>query len=206
MTKTCCKIQVFELAKIFHSLWSVSSPVPPAMMAASKILQKAEETFCGSGDLAANDAINFHDYFLSQYPPGSANRDGLEAEFKHLETRLTNLVGWAPATHVTHVLNFRMGNEVQAPWQLGLSSDDSIKGPSKMVYIHLGHSVQFFCPDHTCLRRNHWIYSFPSNPDHKKLLVLGPWFTLLAWESHQLHVSFWRVQCDCSWVMLNCNG
>ena len=139
MTKTCCKIQVLELAKIFHSFWSVSSPVPPAMMAASKILQKAEETFCGSGDLEANDAINFHDYFMSQYPPGSANRDGLEAEFKHLETRLTNLVGWVPATHVTHVLNFPMGNEVQrfvvAPWQLGLSSDDSIKGPSKMVYI-----------------------------------------------------------------------
>ena len=108
-------------------------------MAASKILQEAEETFCGSGDLAANGAINFHDYFMSQYPPGSANRDGLEAEFKHLETRLTNLVGWVPATHVIHVLNFPMGNEVQrfvvAPWQLGLSSDDSIKGPSKMVYI-----------------------------------------------------------------------
>lgn len=135
MTKTSCKIEIFFIL----SFWSVSSPVPPAMMAASKIMQKAGQTFSGSGDLEANDAINFHDYFMSQYPPGSANRDGLEADFKHLETRLTNLVGWVPATHVTHVLNFPMGNEVQrfvvAPWQLGLSSDDSIKGPSKMVYI-----------------------------------------------------------------------
>ena len=109
------------------------------MMAASKILQKAEETFCGSGDLEANDAVNFHDYFMSQYPPGSASRDDLEAGFKHLETRLTNLIAWVPAPHVTNVLNFPMVNEVQrfvvAPWQLGLSSDDSIKGPSKMVYI-----------------------------------------------------------------------
>lgn len=86
------------------------------MMAASKILQKAEETFCGSGDLEANDAVNFHDYFMSQYPPGSASRDGLEASFKHLETRLTNLIAWVPAPHVTNVLNFPMGKKFSGLW------------------------------------------------------------------------------------------
>lgn len=170
------------------------------MMAASKILQKAEETFCGSGDLEANDAVNFHDYFMSQYPPGSASRDDLEAGFKHLETRLTNLIAWVPAPHVTNVLNFPMGNEVQrfvvAPWQLGLSSDDSIKGPSKMVYIM--DTVSSFLSRPYMSEKEPLDLLFSKTPGHKKLLVLGLWFMLLAWESHQLHVSFWSVQCDCT--------
>ena len=37
-----------------------------------KIVKLAEDTFCGSGDIEAQDAKSFHQYFMQTYPPDSA--------------------------------------------------------------------------------------------------------------------------------------
>ena len=105
-----------------------------------KIRRMAEKTFCGSGDPEASDALNFHEYFLQTYPVGSPERDNLQQFFTQLGERLWRLTGKSNPEHTANVLNWpsREG-EIQrlivTPWQLGLAPEDSIKGPSKIVYI-----------------------------------------------------------------------
>ena len=104
----------------------------------SKITHLAEQTYCGSGDIEAQDTVTFHDYFKQTYPPGSTSRDELVQKFKNLEWRLAQLTGWIPRTSNAAALPWQDGKVqrlVVEPSQLGLSPDDSVKGPSKMVYI-----------------------------------------------------------------------
>lgn len=112
---------------------------PKAMALAARIVSLAEKTFCGSGDLEAQDALTFHDYFMATYPPGSPQRDQLVVDMQGLEQRVKTLTGWVPEPIVTTVLPFPPNGQIDrfvvAPWQLGLAAEDSVKGPSKMVYI-----------------------------------------------------------------------
>lgn len=103
-----------------------------------KIIRLAEHTFCGSGDVEAQDALTFHQYFLQTYPDGSAERAQLLQDLQGLENRLRGLTGWLPAVEAATVLPFQTGqiqSFVVAPWQLGLAPEDSVKGASKIVYI-----------------------------------------------------------------------
>lgn len=103
-----------------------------------RIIRLAEQTFCGSGDVEAQDAMTFHQYFLQKYPDGSAERGQLLQNLQGLENRLRGLTGWMPQAEVVTVLPFLTGqiqSFIVAPWQLGLAPEDSVKGPSKIVYI-----------------------------------------------------------------------
>ena len=94
-----------------------------------KIVKLAEETFCGSGDIEAQDAKSFHQYFLQTYPPGSAERSKLLSDLHGLENRLKALTGWVPPAAVDALLPFNAGqiqSFVVAPWQLGLAAEDTV--------------------------------------------------------------------------------
>ena len=82
--------------------------------------------------------MTFHGYFKQTYPPGSTSRDELVQKFKNLEWRLAQLTVWIPQTSNAAVLPWQDGKVqrlVVEPSQLGLSPDDSVKGPSRMVYV-----------------------------------------------------------------------
>ena len=132
-----------SLKRLVLGLWSL---VPIGAMASnlltavkSKITHLVEQTYCGSGDIEAQDTVTFHDYFKQTYPPGSTSRDELVQKFKNLEWRVAQLTGWIPPTSNAVVLPWPQDGKVQRllvePSQLGLLPDDSVKGPSKMVYI-----------------------------------------------------------------------
>ena len=131
-----------SLERLVLGLWSL---VPIGAMASnlltnvkSKITHLAEETYCGSGDIEAQDTVTFHDYFKQTYPPGSTSRDELVQKFKNLEWRLVQLTGWMPQPSNAAALPWQDGKVqrlIVEPSQLGLLPDDSVKGPSKMVYI-----------------------------------------------------------------------
>ena len=131
-----------SLERLVLGLWSL---VPIGAMASnlltnvkSKITHLVEETYCGSGDIEAQDTVTFHDYFKQTYPPGSTSRDELVQKFKNLEWRLVQLTGWMPQPSNAAVLPWQDGKVqrlIVEPSQLGLLPDDSVKGPSKMVYI-----------------------------------------------------------------------
>ena len=75
---------------------------------------------------------------MQTYPPDSAERSQLLSYLQDLENRLKALTGWVPPAAVGAVLPFNAGQIqtfVVAPWQLGLAPADSVKGPSKIVYI-----------------------------------------------------------------------
>ena len=105
----------------------------------SKITYLVEDTYCGSGDIEAQDTVTFHDYFKQTYAPGSTSRDELAQKFTNLERRLEQLTGWIPPNSNSVALPWPQDGKVQRllvePSQLGLLLDDSVKGPSKMVYI-----------------------------------------------------------------------
>ena len=66
---------------------------------------------------------------------------------------VSSLEGWVPPAAVRAVLPFNAG-QIQTfavvPWQLGLAAADSIKGPSKIVYIPYRSEREpldlLFCP------------------------------------------------------------
>ena len=77
--------------------------------AKEKIVKLAEETFCGSGDIEAQDAKSLHQYFKQTYPPGSAERSMLLSDLHGLENRLKALTGWVPPAAVDALLPFNAG-------------------------------------------------------------------------------------------------
>ena len=118
-----------------HTLLLLGHPFPIGAMAAAeaaakeKIVKLAEETFCGSGDIEAQDAKSLHQYFKQTYPPGSAERSMLLSDLHGLDNRLKALTGWVPPAAVDALLPFNAGqiqSFVVAPWQLGLAAEDTV--------------------------------------------------------------------------------
>ena len=118
-----------------HTLLLLGHPFPIGAMAAAeaaakeKIVKLAEETFCGPGDIEAQDAKSLHQYFKQTYPPGSAERSMLLSDLHGLDNRLKALTGWVPPAAVDALLPFNAGqiqSFVVAPWQLGLAAEDTV--------------------------------------------------------------------------------
>ena len=133
--------------------------------AKEKIVKLAEETFCGPGDIEAQDAKSLHQYFKQTYPPGSAERSMLLSDLHGLDNRLKALTGWVPPAAVDALLPFNAGqiqSFVVAPWQLGLAAEDSVKGPSKIVYIL--DTVSNFLVSPYRSEREPWLAVFSRSP------------------------------------------
>lgn len=165
-----------------------------------KIIRLAEHTFCGSGDVEAQDALTFHQYFLQTYPDGSAERAQLLQDLQGLENRLRGLTGWLPAVEAATVLPFQtdqIQSFVVAPWQLGLAPEDSVKGASKIVYI-LDTVSNFLASPYRSEREPLDLLfgkgARPSDP-------IGPWFIPLEWGRVVRAESSWSALCGFNFLM-----
>ena len=110
-----------------------------------KIVKLAEDTFCGPGDIEAQDAKSFHQYFMQTYPPDSAERNQLLSDLQGLENRLKALTGWVPpaAVGATSFQRWPDPNFCGCPLAAWACSCGFSQGPIH-DYVYLKHCVIFF--------------------------------------------------------------
>ena len=102
-----------------------------------KIDKYIEIAYGGSGDIEASDVVDFCTHFRVKYICED-KLSTLKEAFKRLEARLSQASGWNPAPPDQQVLAPAPEDPPEitvAPWQLGLTPDHSVKGPSKFVNI-----------------------------------------------------------------------
>jgi len=110
---------------------------PEAAAVKAKIDKYIEEQYTGSGDIEASDVVDFYTFFEKKYP-GREGQEQLLGLLQRLESRVQGLLGWNPGPPQDVVLEPQPDKTPDfyvAPWQLGLSSNHSVKGKSKFIHI-----------------------------------------------------------------------
>ena len=102
----------------------------------NRILESVKQKYLGSPDVEKDDSVDFCSYFVSNY----GSEEG-KARLKDMFLKLVDdmkFVGWAPPDAIVNVVAPDPDDVPEfwvSPWQLGFTSEHSVKGPSKLVHI-----------------------------------------------------------------------
>ena len=102
-----------------------------------EIAKHIQAKYLGSKDIEVTDSIDFCEYFENRYGTDEG-RALLKTKFLKLEKDLCVVTAWNPPSAVDVVKDANpddIPDFCVSPWQLGFTTQHSVKGKSKLVYI-----------------------------------------------------------------------